>query len=158
MTTTAGGAFVPLWPDSRTGVFALMTSPIRVRRRDERQDERRDTPPASATAQTVTEQVKLLFGRPRYDPGARQATFPVRLKNTGERPIYPPLRVHLDSLEHFSAPDTARVIDYTPALGDFSSLPPGAATGVVMWDLRHQSIRATPRLRVRVTGWPAAGE
>jgi hypothetical protein len=154
MTTTAEGAFVPLWPDSRAGVFELMTSSIRVRRRDER----RDMPPASATAQTITEQVKLLFGRPRYDPGARQAAFPVRLKNTGERPIYPPLRVHLDSLEHFSAPDTARVIDYTPKLGDFPSLQPGAATGVVMWELRHRGIRATPRLRLRVTGRVAAGE
>jgi hypothetical protein len=89
----------------------------------------------------VSKNIQLVLEPLREFPQRGTVELPIRVKNNSDKPIYGPINVEVLSIR----PDGALLnaandkngvgatIDYSRALGDFESLPPGATSEVIVW-------------------------
>jgi len=105
MATDRRGVFFPLWPDARSGTFQLYTAAIRVEvpAPPPTPVPGMPTPTPAAGAPKPPERVRtmvldrvdLVFDPSRFDAETNTVDIPVRLKNTSERAIYPPISLEI---------------------------------------------------------------
>jgi hypothetical protein len=164
VSADASGAFHPWWADARSGTFQIMTAEVRVASDS--------APPASAAAANLTERdvtgsIEVLADPTRFAGG--EAVLPIRLKNTGNRPIHAPLRLVLrrfgsglgSDLQEF-APEVLNaqngvtgdgaMFDFTPAIGSGEILQPGAITGAVEIRVKVKDPLRVPDMHVSIMG------
>ena len=161
------GQFRALWADARSGMFQLWSAPIKAGEADQT---------VSTSPATVTKKMTVVFGKSSYDTATGDFVFPVRLKNISDETLYGPFTVKVTSVVdpwdiRFKRTDpintptivdasngktgVGAVFDYSHALGDFTSLPPGAITGAVLWKLKMSSA-ARPYVGVEIDGYVAS--
>lgn len=168
LAADADGTFHAVWPDTRSEAFQLWSATARVERSAPPE------PPAGLVVQDVTERIRLVSDPAVWDPETREIRVPLRLQNVSDSPVYPPLVVEVTGLgwgsdlpEEMAAfwrereatlvdadngePKVGARFDYTDALGDLESLPPGGLTGARLWRI-HQPESAMPPVRVEVRG------
>lgn len=151
MAVEGDGVFHPLWADSRTGVFQLMTARIQVA--DSVVAPEPNT--AALVEKHLGKRVEVLFESPQYDAATSQTTIRVSLRNVSDEIIHPPLRVHLDSLTHLrirTVSGISQVVDYTTMLRDLPFLKPAEVTEAIEWILDHEAIREIGTVRLTVKG------
>jgi hypothetical protein len=105
MAADRRGVFFPLWPDARSGTFQLYTAAIRVEVPAPPPTPVPGMPtpaPAAAAPKApgrvrtmVLDRVDLVFDPSRFDSETNTVEIPVRLKNTSERAIYPPISLEI---------------------------------------------------------------
>jgi len=166
LAADVAGVFHPFWADARTGTFQLWTASVRLGNNS-------DTSVAKKQA-VVTKMTTVIFEKSSYDPTTGVYSFPIRLKNISDKPIYGPLSVQVTSVvdpwdikykrvDPWNMPrisnasngrnGSGAVFDYSHALGDFEALDPGAMTSAIVWKIKLRSFAARPYLGVAVTGY-----
>lgn len=181
LAADARGTFHALWSDARDGAFQLWASQVRVEHGPETPGEGEGSgappegapDPSSTEQRSVTGRIELVSDPASWDPEAREIRVPVRLRNTSDEPIYPPIEVVVVGLEWEDPPEelqefwserSGRLLnadndatgagarfDYTPTLRDLQVLEPGAVTGARVWRI-HQPKEAMPPIRIEVRG------
>ena len=158
VATANDGTFHAFWEDARTGSYQIWTARIRLDRESPGsavEDEKPDLVPAD-----VTGQVEAVLEPQRERPPAHTIELPIRLKNLSTRPIFGPVTVEVTKLTPEGAIGNAEngktgvgaTFDYSRALGDFESLPPGAISEGVVWRFRlPENVRDLPSFRFKVT-------
>jgi BNR repeat-like domain len=162
------GAFHPFWPDSRSGVYQIMTAQIRVSGRDSKKLDR-----IEKSEESINRDVTLVFDSIEVDAEKQEAILLIRLRNISTRALYGPLTVVVKSLTDPAyaflnnsvsvkrilnstngKPGVGAVFDYTSALRDFNSLEPGALTEAMPWRLKFDNLKAaTFPIEVEVIGF-----
>lgn len=156
MAVDASGAFHPVWVDARTGTDQVWTATARV-------GSVPAVPPLQQTNVGTT--VGLQFGNGSWDPATQTFAVPVRLHNSGTRPLYPPLTVTVRNVHDPWAPGSEKydsppifanatngetgvgaTFVYTSAqLGSLGVLAPGADSAPLVWRVRlpHASVQSS---------------
>jgi hypothetical protein len=115
--------------------------------------------------------LQLVYDPTRYDAATKTLEMPIRLKNTSDRPIYPPIIVSVvkfgsgldtEDADKANAPQilnatngsrgAGATFDYSRALGDFEALPPGGVTSAVVWRLKLVDPMKTPNMHIEAGG------
>ena len=149
LTADRENVFHPFWTDARAGSSQVWTASVIVEGREAHGNFPKNP---SAIRQTVVNQlVQLVIDPANYDPTKNTAEVPVRLRNTSDEPIYPPLTVEIvaDTEATSSEESLAEILnsangksragalfDYSDALGDFHVLGPHAVSEAVTWRVR----------------------
>jgi len=113
LTANRRGVFYPLWTDARSGTYQLYTAAIRVElppppapadpeeaKRDAalaRPEEPRSRPEQRQQI-SLAGKVEFIFDPTIYDAASGTVELPLRLKNTSNYPIYPPLTLEIVAL------------------------------------------------------------
>jgi hypothetical protein len=185
MTTDRRGVFVPLWPDARSGTFQLYTAAIRVEVPvpPPTPVPGAPTPPPAPTPPKppervramVLDRVELVFDPTRFDADTNTVEIPVRLKNTSEKAIYPPITLEVVSFG--SGPDddekskerekefiptvlnasngvtgVGATFPFDASLRDLESLAPGALSGPVVVRVKLVDPMKTPATHFHLFG------
>ena len=165
LTADARGVFHPLWADSRTGTFRMMTADLRV-------ETSRPTVMAEKAAPertVITRLVEVGFEPSRYNAETSTATLTIRLRNTSQQTFQGPLLLEIRGFgsgmgaegQEFSPTvlnasngkqGVGAVFDFTATLGSAGVLAPGAYAGPVELRLRLKNPLRTPDLHVEITG------
>jgi len=153
------GSFHAAWIDSRTGSFQVWTARIEVGAA---------VPVAPATEALPVRGVTLRADRVVRD-STGSATAWVRIQNTSPDTLFGPIRGEWSAGlpnrgggRSASEPGDVQVIDYGPALGDFTFLPPGGVSAARPWQLgTNERAPVTARVvrcqALRRTGYRGAG-
>jgi hypothetical protein len=107
----------------------------------------------------VTSKVEAILDPLHPFPAAGSTELPIRLKNSSNQPIYGPITVEVEKI----TPDGAilnaangkngagATFDYSPALGTFDSLAPGAISDGIVWKFRAPATASDfPKLKFKV--------
>src|SRR5207249_4197602 len=110
----------------------------------------------------------------RYDSTTGVMSLPIRIRNTSTDTLYAPITVEarsiVDARDLVRVPDlpapailnasngkpgAGATFDYTPALRDWTALPPGTVTEAVVWQMRtgnahHTAAPITLRVRAGI--------
>ncbi len=113
MTANRAGIFYPLWTDARSGTYQLYTAAIRVEpppppppsdpeeaKRDAalaRPEDPRGKPELRVRT-SLTGKVEFVFDPTIYDAAENTVELPLRLRNTSNFPIYPPIELEIVAL------------------------------------------------------------
>jgi hypothetical protein len=146
------GTFHVFWVDSRTGSRQIWSAAVRV------EQGKPEALPALTMAD-VTKQVKVVLEPLREGAADGTLELPIRLQNVTNQPIYGPITVAIDTIAPNvvilnatnGKPGIGAAMDYSRALGDFLSLPPGAISEGIVWRLKKPKVAeraVTFRLRV----------
>ncbi|HEY2972627.1 MAG TPA: sialidase family protein [Pyrinomonadaceae bacterium] len=93
LTSSADGAFHPLWVDNRTGISQVWTAAVTV------VSSSIATPLESSPALTnVTDRIALRLGRPIYEPAKHVIAFDARIENMSKEPLLGPIKLRFSSL------------------------------------------------------------
>jgi len=170
----ADGAFFPFWADSRTGTFQAYTARIAVEipgKKDKSAPEPALAAAAPRAAVSLKDRVELVFDPTRFDMASNEAEIPIRLRNVSREPIYPPITLEITAFD-YDDPDVAkseapppRIVnaangqsgagakfDFSGALGNLGTLPPGGLTGPVFARFQYDDPTKTGPIRFRVEG------
>jgi hypothetical protein len=143
MVADASGIFHPFWPDSRDGVFEMMTARVKVG--DPKVDIRASLP-ALSSEQSVSKLLGVIMDPPRYEVANRTAEIRVRFQNVSDQPIFGPLSATLEAMGWEVLPSDgvtpagdgiSATLDLSGALGDFPALYPGEVTEAIDIHLRY---------------------
>ena len=180
ITTTSTGVFYPVWADARSGTFQVYTAPIRVDLPPTEEEKKRDaaravydppkppSDPAKRVETSILKKVEFVF-----DPGSWSGNIselPVRIKNTSEVDIYPPIRLEVTD---FGFKANKRDTAYDPtilnasnsksgpgaqfsfdqAVGADGVLHPGMLSGPVPIRLKVPDPKTAPSLAFKITGF-----
>lgn len=145
----SSGAFHPIWIDARTGSDQAWTATVRIA-----------APPAipkSIRSANVSNTVDLEFGAGSWDAATKTFSVPVRLRNIGTHPLYPPFTVTVTMVrdpyaakqfqQYYPSPILmnadngktgvgATFVYEAGELGNLGNLPPGAETAPRIWKVR----------------------
>jgi len=142
MVADASGIFHPFWPDSRDGVFEMVTARVKVVDRAEGNA----SLPGLSSGQSVSKLLGVIMDPPRYDMAKRTAEIRVRFQNVSDQPIFGPLSATLEAMgwEVLSSDGVKpagdgihAALDLSRALGDFSALYPGDVSEAIDIHLRY---------------------
>jgi hypothetical protein len=156
LTADANGAFHLLWPDTRTGVYQLFTSRVRVVVGDENSDK-----PANVTVRRLTpKEFQILFDPIKKDAATQIVSVPFRVKNRMDTPIYGPITLRLDLNDKLGdvGPEDKKnypiilgakngksgpgaEFDLTPIAGSGGVIQPGETTGQFILRLKPNNRR-----------------
>jgi hypothetical protein len=182
LTADSDGVFHPFWADARSGTFQIWSASIRVTapaRAVKAATKPGDSKPEpSPKRASLNEKITVLFDPIRYDEATREATVPIRLKNTSTETLRGPFTVEVKGTESpwmkengeeefvspveiLNAPNgksgEGAVFDYTAAMRDFEELAPGAVTEAIPWKFRIAGPMQTGlHLDLDVTGFVAS--
>ncbi len=163
MAVDRSGAFHPVWADARTGTSQIWTASVSAGAAT--------SVPSNLAEADVTGDVDVQFGARTWDKARHLLTIPVRLRNIGKLPLYPPFTVAITQLRDPLVPaswaprvtpslvnaDNGRhgvgaVYTYgSRMLGNLSVLEPGAETAPRTWKIVVNG--QYPAIVVRVDGY-----
>lgn len=155
-TADSDGRFRPFWIDSRSGVFQVWTTEIRVARPGANAPPEMSAP-AGLRLTPLTARVRLILDPPRYDLQRQEALIPIRLQNISTENIYAPFTVEVKNTGEWTLLNGQRsgsetLMDYSQSLSDFRALRPGALTEAVLWRFNYSGLGSSPTINVEVRG------
>ena len=162
LAVDANGVFHASWPDTRTGTYRVYTAAVRVTTGESAVAAK---PAGLPVRRLGPSEFKLLFDPTSYDEASGILTVPLRVQNTGSKPLYGPITAQLDvnpklgdrgpqDVKNYPAILGARngktgpgaELDLTPLIGSSGMIAPGATTGQFM-------LRIKPRSPTSEIGW-----
>jgi BNR repeat protein len=164
LTADASGIFHPFWADSRTGTFHIYTASVRVENEPAISGSSQPTAMRELSAKEFT----AVFNVTRYDPGTRELSVPVQVRNRAAFALGGPMSLRvLLARSHGETPrpeDTpiflnstngvtgeGAVYDFTSAIGGTGLLAAGSLTSPVLIRMRVSDPMRVPALVFRAT-------
>jgi hypothetical protein len=180
IATTSTGVFYPVWADARTGTFQVYTAPVRVDLPATEAEKTRaaaravyDPPkpppdPAKRVETSILNKVEIVFDPGTWDNNISE--LPLRLKNTSDVDIYPPIKVEITdfgmavekrdkaydpSILNASngKPGAGAIFSFDQSLGGDGVLHPGMLSGPVPVRLKVPDPKLAPSLQFKITGF-----
>jgi hypothetical protein len=172
LAADARGVFFPLWTDSRSGSFQMMTAEVAViggEGIEEGTRSREEPFPSETEERDLTSTVDIVFDPVQYDGETQTARLFIRLRNAGDRVVRERLVMVVqafgsglgEELREFAPAllnasngqrGVGAMFDFTAALGSDRSLEPNEVTGPVEIQVQVQDPLKVPNMHVQIRG------